>query len=255
MTSEVSNNVLTTYVIGLADDALILGQRLSELCSRAPYLEEDLAISNVALDYIGRASLLYQYAAKLIGGDTTEDTLAFNRNEREYTNLLIHELPNGDFAFTLAKQYLLDVFNNHYLEALKGSTDTELSAIAHKAIKESNYHLARSKPWIRQLALGTEESNERLVTALAEIMDYVNELFLMPAAEAELLGEGISIDRTALKDTVVNEINELFKSVELQPLVLERTIQGGREGIHTEHLGHMLSDMQFLQRSYPGLKW
>lgn len=246
---------LIKFVISLGDDAMILGQRLSELCSRAPYLEEDLAITNVALDYIGRASLFYQYAAKLIGGDESEDTLAFNRNEREYTNLLIHELPNGDFAFTLAKQYILDVFNNHYLKRLLESSDTELSAIAHKAIKESHYHLARSTPWIKQLALGTDESRERLETALGEICDYVNELFLMSDAETALLGSGISVDRDALKETVINEINSNFSLAELTPLDLERTIQGGRDGIHTEHLGHMLSEMQFLQRAYPGLKW
>ena len=168
MTSPLTNNkeLLLRYVISLADDALILGQRLSEVCSNGPYLEEDLAVSNVALDYIGRASMFYQYAAELSGNGATEDTLAFSRDERHFTNLLINELPNGDFAFMILKQYYLDVFNVHYLENLSQSVDNTLAAIAAKALKESRYHLKRSMPWIEQLAGGTEESKGRIDLAV-----------------------------------------------------------------------------------------
>ena len=250
-----NNQNLIRYVTALADDSLIFGQRLSELCSNAPYLEEDLAISNVALDYIGRASLWYQYAAKLTGGDCTEDSLAFFRDERQYTNLLISELPNGDFAFTLMKQYLIDSFYQLYLVELAKSSDQNIAAIAAKAIKETNYHIKRSAPWIKQLAMGTDESLNRLKLAIEELCDYANELFLMPEFEEQLLAEGIAVDRTALKQQWLDNVNSYFSEIGLESIDLSRTIQGGREGIHTEHLGHMLSEMQFMQRAYPGLEW
>ena len=246
---------LIRYVISLADDAMIHGQRLSELCSNGPYLEEDLAISNVALDYIGRASMLYQYAAKLIGGTTTEDTLAFYREERQYTNLLINELPNGDFAFMMIKQYYLDVFNVLFLENLSQSKDESLSAIAAKAVKESRYHLKRSKPWIRQLAGGTEESLGRLEMAIEELQSFLGELFLMSDWEQRLAESGIAVDRQQIRSLWDSEIKAFLNECTLPATCSELKIKGGREGIHTEHLGHILSQMQFLQRSYPGLEW
>ncbi len=250
-----SKEILTKFVIGLADDAMVLGQRLSAWCSRGPYMEEDLALTNTTLDYIGRASLFYQYAAELIGNDCTEDKLAFHRSEREYTNLLIHELPNGDFAFTMARQYLLDVFYDLYLQKLRSSSDETVAAIADKAIKETTYHLKRSEQWMKQLALGTDESLRRLESALFEIQDYCNELFLMSDADSTLLADGISVDRQALRDSWIERVNSLLKSMQMDELDLSRTIEGGRSGIHTEHLGHLLVDMQYMQRAYPDLEW
>jgi len=197
--TTVTNTNLIRFVTGLADDALILGQRLSELCRNGPYLEEDLAISNVALDYIGRASMLYQYAADLTGGDCDEDKLAFLRDERQYTNLLINELPNGDFAFTMLRQYFLDVFNCLYQEELCQSADETLSAIASKSIKESRYHLKRSKPWIRQLAGGTEESLARIEMAMEELTLFIGEMFLIPDWEQQLVDSGVAVDRLKLQ--------------------------------------------------------
>ena len=250
-----SNDALIKHVTALADDSMVLGQRLSELCSRGPFMEEDLALTNVALDYIGRASMLYQYAAELTGNDCTEDTLAFRRNEREYTNLLINEIPNGDFAFTMVKQYFIDAFNELYLNQMLTSTDETLAAIAAKAIKETNYHLKRSRQWLRQLALGTDESRARTLLAIEEIEDYAAEFFILSDAEQALLDEGIVVDRSQLREPWLDTVNTHFTDIKLEPLELPRAIQGGREGIHTEHLGHILSDMQFLQRAYPNLNW
>ena len=250
-----SNKLLAQFVIGLGDDAMVLGQRLSAWCSRGPYMEEDLALTNTTLDYIGRASLFYQYAADLLGDEWTEDKLAFTREEREFTNLLIHELPNGDFAFTMARQYLLDVFYDLYLRELQHSSDETIAAIADKAIKETSYHLKRSEEWMKQLALGTEESLQRLKAALLELQDYCNELFLQSDPDAGLLADGISADKSALRDAWVQRVNQLLTSLQMDELDLTRTIEGGRVGLHTEHLGHLLVDMQYLQRAFPNLEW
>ena len=253
--SKINNELLIRYVTGLADDSLILGQRLSELCSNGPYLEEDLAISNVALDYIGRASMFYKYAADLTGDGCNEDKLAFFRDERQFTNLLINELPNGDFAFTMMKQYYVDVFNTLYLESLIQSTDSNLSAIAAKAVKESRYHLKRSKPWIRQLAGGTEESLARIEMAIDELQSFLGEMFLMEDWEQQLVDQGIAIDRSNLQSNWDDEVTNFFSECGLDKTSSELRIKGGRDGIHTEHLGHLLTEMQFMQRSYPGLDW
>jgi len=249
------SELLIRFVTGLADDALILGQRLSELCRNGPYLEEDLALSNVALDYIGRASMFYQYAAELSGDGCTEDTLAFFRDERQFTNLLINELPNNDFAFTMVKQYFIDVFNTLYLEQLCHSNDITLSAIAAKAVKESRYHLKRSKPWIRQLAGGTDESLSRVEMAIDELQYFIGEQFLVSDWEQLLVDKGIAVDRTQLQNQWQQEVATLFKQCALSEVNCDVRVKGGRDGIHTEHLGHLLSEMQFLQRAYPGLEW
>ena len=247
--------LLIRYTTSLADDAVILGQRLSELCSNGPYLEEDVATTNVALDYIGRASMLYTYAAKLTGDGCTEDSLAYFRNEREFTNLLIHELPNGDFAFTMVKQYYIDVFNCLYLEALTQSTDNTLSAIANKAVKESRYHLKRSIPWIQQLAGGTEESANRIKLAVEELESFIGELFVVSKWEQQLIDSGIAVDRQTLQSSWQQQVSDLFNQCNIEHKACEIKIKGGREGIHTEHLGHLLSEMQILQRTHPGLEW
>lgn len=254
-TKQTDNEILIRYIVSLADDALILGQRLSELCRNGPYLEEDLAMSNVALDYIGRASMFYQYAAELSGDGVTEDTIAFFRDERQFTNLLLNELPNGDFGFTMVRQYFLDVFNTLYLEQLCNSADSQLSAIAAKAVKESRYHLKRSIPWIRQLAGGTEESLARVTMAVEEQESFVGELFEMQAWEQQLAENGIAVDRAALKIHWDQQVSSFFNECGLPNVNSDLRITGGRDGIHTEHLGHMLAEMQFMQRAYPGLEW
>lgn len=246
---------LSRFVLGLADDSLILSHRLSQWCSNAPYLEEDIALSNVALDYIGRARMFYQYAASIEGKGRSEDDLAFLRNEREYTNLLIHELPKGDFAFTMVRQFFIDVFYNLYLEQLTVSTDETVAAIAAKSIKETRYHLKRSEPWITQLAQGTDESRQRILRALDELKDFTGELFEMPNWEVELVEMGIAVDRNSLQVAWDNYVQNFLavSSIAYQDSKLQ--IRGGRNGIHTEHLGLMLCEMQYLQRCYPNMKW
>ena len=246
---------LFRFVLGLADDSVVLSHRLSEWCSNAPYLEEDIALSNVALDYIGRARMLYQYAAEIEGKDHTEDDLAYWRNEREFTNLLIHELPKGDFAFTMMRQFFLDVFYHFYLEKLVDSKDETVAAIAAKAIKETRYHLKRSEPWIRQLSEGTEESRARILRAVDELKDFVGELFEMPPWEAELLAEGISVDRSSLQKPWDDYVQKFLAVSDVDFGDSQLQIRGGRNGIHTEHLGHMLCEMQYLQRCYPTMQW
>ena len=248
-------NNLYRFLVGLGDDAVVLSHRLSEWCSNGPYLEEDLALSNVALDYIGRARMFYQYAAQIEGTHRTEDDIAYTRNEREYTNLLIHELPINDFAFTMLRQFFLDVYYCQYLEKLCLSTDKTISAIAEKSIKESRYHLKRSEPWITQLAEGTEESRRRILDAMEELESFVGELFIMSDWEKQLADQGIAVDRESLKQEWDEYVQKFLKQSEIDFNDSELKISGGREGIHTEFLGHMLSEMQYLQRAYPGLKW
>ena len=246
---------LYRFLVGLADDSVVLSHRLSEWCSNGPFLEEDIALSNIALDYIGRARMFYQYAVEVEGKGRTEDDIAYLRTEREYTNLLIHELPINDFAFTMVRQFFVDVFYCEYLALLSESKDERIAAIAAKAVKESRYHLKRSEPWITQMCEGTEESLSRVQDALIELENFVGELFIMSDWEKELAEQGIAVDREVLQagwDQYVQgflaKSNVKFPDSQLQ-------IRGGREGIHTEHLGHMLSEMQYVQRAYPGLEW
>jgi len=246
---------LYRFLVGLGDDSVVLSHRLSEWCSNAPYLEEDLALSNVALDYLGRARMFYQYAAKVEGNNKTEDDIAYTRNEREYTNLLIHELPINDFAFTMLRQFFVDIFYCLYLEKLCDSNDQTVAAISAKAVKESRYHLKRSEPWIRQLAEGTDESRDRIMDALIELESFVGELFYMSDWEKSLVEAGVAVDREMIKPDWDQHVKNFLAGSDISFSESELKISGGRDGIHTEFLGHMLSEMQFLQRAYPGLKW
>ena len=253
MTQE--QNYLYRFLVGLGDDAVVLSHRLSEWCSNGPYLEEDIALSNIALDYIGRARMFYQYAVEVEGKGRTEDDIAYLRTEREYTNLLIHELPINDFAFTMVRQFFVDVFYCEYLEQLSHSKDERIAAIAAKAVKESRYHLKRSEPWIRQLSEGTDESRRRIKDALVELENFVGELFIMSDWEKELVTEGIAVDREALQSNWDQYVQKYLAQSDIDFPDSQLQIRGGREGIHTEHLGHMLSEMQYMQRTYPGLQW
>ncbi len=246
---------LYRFLVGLGDDAVVLSHRLSEWCSNGPYLEEDIALSNIALDYIARARLFYQYAAEVEGKGRTEDDIAYQRNEREFTNLLIHELPINDFAFTMVRQFFIDVFYCEYLQQLSQSTDERVAAIAAKAVKESRYHLKRSEPWIKQLSEGTEESRRRIKAALVELENFVGELFIMSAWEKSLFEQGIAVDRQALQEGWNKSVQNLLAESNIDFADAQLQIRGGREGVHTEHLGHMLSEMQSMQRTYPGFEW
>lgn len=244
---------IAEYCLYLADDALVLGQRLTEWCSQAPTLEEDIAMANIALDFIGRARLLFGYSGELTG--SSEDQLAYMRNEREYTNLLINELPIGDFAFTIMRQYLIDEFDGIFFSMLSASKDSTLAAIAQKAVKECRYHLRRSRDWLLCLGDGSEESHRRIQTALNTVWDYSSELFEMRPLEVRLLAKGIAVDRNLVAATWRDKVIQSIEEATLVVPDLTRTLKGGRQGLHTENLGFLLAEMQVMQRNYPNLDW
>ena len=246
---------LYKYVLALGDDALILGQRLSQWAYKGPFLEEDIALSNISLDMFGRANLLLEYAATLKGNGTTSDELAFKRNEREFSNHIICEQPNGNFADTIVRQFFLDAFYKLFLQKLTNSKDEQLSAIAQKSIKETTYHLRHSSKWIIRLGDGTVESHAKVQSAIDNLWMFTNELFEMNEIDNEMLEQKIGVDCSKLKiewDKIINEV--LFEATLNRPEDANMPT-GGRQGIHTEHLGHLLSDMQYLQRAYPDAIW
>ncbi len=250
---KVSEEQIAEYALGLGDDALILGQRLCEWCTAAPVLEEDIAIANVGSDYFGRARMLLQYAGKTLG--KSEDELAFLRDVDGFKNLLIVELPRGDFAYSMVRQYLFDEFELLFFEALRCSKDEILAAIAEKTIKEARYHQRRSAEWIRRLGLGTPESRRRTQGALDGIWPYVAELFEMEASETQLFEAGIAVDRHALAMPWEDKVLPFIEEVGLKVPNKNSTISGGRKGIHSEAMKTMLVEMQVLQREHPGLDW
>ncbi len=255
MSDTKASETIKQYAIRLGDDALVLGHRLSQWCSKGPFLEEDLALTNVSLDFIGRARMFYSYAAEIDGGDFTEDSYAYQRDCRDFTNLLIHELPGGDFAYTMARQYLIDEFGLAFMVRLCDSTDNRFAAIAGKAVKECQYHLRRSRDWMLRLGDGTPQSHQRLQKALDDLWGYTPELFEMDELEQKLVDEGIAVDSAALKTDWEQAVRATFAEATIEVPVGDWSVTGGRQGLHTEHLGHMLSDLQFVQRAYPGLEW
>ena len=243
------------YVLSIGDDALIIAQRLSEWAYCAPFLEEDIALSNISLDMFGRANLFLDYAASLKGNDTTADDLAFKRNEREFTNKLLCEQPNGNFANTMVRQFFLDAFNKLFLLKLINSNDDQLSAISQKAIKETNYHLRHSSKWIIRLGDGTPESHAKVQLAIDNLWMFTEELFEMNENDIQMEQQKVGVDCSALKpqwDIIINDV--LSEARVNRPEDVHMTT-GGRQGLHTEHLGHLLSDMQYLQRAYPDATW
>jgi ring-1,2-phenylacetyl-CoA epoxidase subunit PaaC len=255
MTENISKDAIKEYAVRLGDDALVLGHRLSEWCSNGPFLEEDLALTNVALDFIGRARMFYSYAAELAGGDCTEDTFAFSRDCREFSNLLLHELPRGDFAFSMARQYLADEYTLAYMTQLQASSDPQLAAIADKVVKEARYHLRRSHDWMLRLGDGTEESHRRLQRAVDDLWGYTPELFEMDELEQALAAAGVGVDSSALRPAWEAAVRATLGEATVTVPDSSWEIRGGRHGYHTEHLGHLLSELQFVQRAYPGLQW
>ncbi len=244
---------LLDAVVALADDALVLGHRLSQWCGRGPYLEEDLAITNTALDLLGRARALYGYAESL--GGRSEDDYAYLRDAPEYSNLLIYELPGDDFASAYARQFLVDVFDDLYLAELAASTDATLAEIAGKCHKEAVYHRRHSGEWLLRLGDGTAESHARVQKALQDVWAYHAELFDHTESERALVGEGLLPDRAALETPWRAAVCETIRAATLKMPANGRSQSGGRNGAHTEHLGSMLAEMQQVPRAYPGARW
>lgn len=250
-----NNNLLVDYVLHLADNALILGQRNSEWCGHGPVLEQDIAITNISLDLIGQARSLFQYAAELRGNGATEDSLAYLRDEREYKNCLLVELPNGDWAQTITKQFFFSTYQLLLYTHLQQSKDTTLAAIAEKSLKEVIYHVRWSSEWIIRLGDGTEESRKRIEKAIAELWPFAGELLIPANYESALAKENISIDVSTLKESWHQKINEVFAEATLTAPQQGWSQTGGKNGVHTEHLGFILTELQYMQRAWPGMEW
>lgn len=249
------NENLYNYILGIADNTLILGQRLGELCGHGPSLETDIACTNISLDLLGQTRSYFQYAAKLKGGAATEDSIAFLRTERQYVNVLLVEQPNTDFAFTITRQFLFDVYHHLFLEQLQQSKDVNLSAIAHKAIKEVSYHKRFSSDWVKRLGDGTAESKERMQSAINDLWRYTDELFHTTDSDRAMITEGIGVDVLKLKDTYYQIVKDILEQAKLDIPESKYFQKGGKKGIHTEHMGYILSDMQYMQRTYPNMTW
>ena len=248
-------DLLFPYVLAHADDNLILAQRLSGWISHAPDLEEDIAMANIALDLLGRARMLLDYAGRLEGRNRSEDDLAMFRSEREFTNLLLVEQPNGDFAHTMVRQFLYDAYQAELWERLCHSADATLSGIAGKAIKEARYHLRHSGSWLLRIGGGTEESHRRTQRAVDDLWRFTAEMFETTEIHGKLAGAGVGVDPATLAPGWGRCVQETFAEAGLQIPEDRFARSGGRSGFHTEHLGLILAEMQWMQRSYPGLSW
>jgi ring-1,2-phenylacetyl-CoA epoxidase subunit PaaC len=252
---KVSETPLVLYTLRRADDALILGHRLSEWCGHAPMLEEDMALANMALDLLGQSRELYSYAAKVEGRGNDEDKFAYLRDVRQYRNLLLVEQPNGDFARTMVRQFFYAVFADLYWRAMMNSKDATLAAIAAKSEKETAYHVRHCSEWIVRLGDGTEESHARAQEAIDHLWAYTGEMFEVDAAERGLIDAGIAVDPAGLKAQWLKIVSGVVAEATLALPSNDWMQRGGRIGHHSEHLGHLLSELQSLQRSFPGATW
>jgi ring-1,2-phenylacetyl-CoA epoxidase subunit PaaC len=268
-----STKNLTNYILHLADNNLILTQRNGYWCGHGPILEQDIAITNITLDLIGQSRNFYQYAAELInqstnqpneaapsllertGGEITEDSLAYLRTEREFKNCLLVEQLNGDWAQTILRQFLFSTYQFLLYEKLQNSTDEKLAAIAAKAIKEVKYHYTWSSEWVIRLGDGTTESRERMIVAINNLWTYTGEMFMPASYEIELTQNNIAVDLGTIKNDWINKVNIIFEEATL-PMPENIFMQsGGKQGIHTEELGYLLTELQYLQKTYPGAEW
>jgi ring-1,2-phenylacetyl-CoA epoxidase subunit PaaC len=244
-----------TYLLHLADNALVLGHRNSEWCGHGPVLEQDIALTNIALDQIGQARYLFQYAAELQGDDATEDSLAYLRDAREFRNLLILELPRGDWGFTVMRLFLVSQYQWLLYRKLERSADERLAGIASKAVKETAYHLRWSSEWVIRLGDGTAESRSRIARSLEELWPYTGEMFQPSAAEKSMALAGIGPDLFALRADWEQGVKTVLEEATLEKPPAGWQHSGGKSGYHTEHLGYILAEMQYLQRAYPNCAW
>jgi ring-1,2-phenylacetyl-CoA epoxidase subunit PaaC len=272
------SHIILPYTLHLADNTLILAQRNSEWCGHGPVLEQDIAITNISLDLLGQANNFYQYAAnvynhfsdeekrnadiyiprfwKTYTRDLREDDMAFLREEHQYLNLLICELPKGDWAQTTLRQFFFSTFQFYFYSQLQMSNDKQLSAIAEKSLKEVTYHLRWSSEWVIRLGDGTEESSRRMKKALENLWMYAGELFLTTPYEQKAVNEGFGVNVVLLKDDWLNKVQHVFAEAKLTLPPLEAFVWNtGKEGRHTEHMGYLLGEMQYLQRTYPNVTW
>jgi ring-1,2-phenylacetyl-CoA epoxidase subunit PaaC len=273
-----NQNYLLDYTLRLADDALVIGHRLGEWCGHGPILEQDIALTNTSLDHIGRARSLYQYAAEQFnqlpadekakvfssvalqnevnaGTAIDEDDLAYLRDGWDFRNALLLEQPNNDWAYTIARSFYYDTFNFYFFAQLRNSKDESLAAIAEKSLKEVTYHLRWSSEWVMRLGDGTEESHARMQHGVNDLWMYTGELFLMNETDNAMLQQGFGVDLDQLKQVWTQHIASVFTEATIAMPAGAWMQQGGREGRHTEHLGYILAELQFIQRAYPGMEW
>jgi ring-1,2-phenylacetyl-CoA epoxidase subunit PaaC len=252
---QVSETPLVLHALRRADDALILGHRLSEWCGHAPMMEEDMALANMGLDLLGQARELYSYAAKVEGNGNDEDKFAYLRDVRQYRNLLLLEQPNGDFAHTMTRQFFYAAFADLYWRAMMNSRDATLAAIAAKSEKESAYHVRHCSEWMVRLGDGTDESHGRVQTAIDDLWAYTGEMFEVDDSERGLIDAGIVIDPATLRQQWLDTVSNVLREATLALPKSDWMQQGGRNGRHSEHLGHLLSELQSMQRTFPGATW
>ncbi len=243
------------YLVRQADDRLVLGHRISEWCGHGPILEEDIALANTALDLIGEATLLYKLAGAAEGKGRDEDALAYFRDAVDYRNVLLVELPKGDFAQTIVRQLFFSVYSLLQMEALTKSNDAELAGVAAKAVKESRYHVRHSAQWVVTLGDGTEESHARAQRAVNDLWRFTGELFLADDVDREAAAAGYGVDPSTLADAWRAQVDDVLERATLTTPQVNYMQRGGRGGKHTEHLGHMLAEMQIVARSHPGASW
>lgn len=262
-----STTQLIPYTLHLADNTLILCQRNAEWTGHGPMLEQDIAISNISLDLIGQARNFYQYCAQLINQSTyqpinlstsqpcTEDTLAYLRDTGEFRNCLLVELPKGDWAVTVLRQFFFSTYQFYLYEQMQQSNNSTLAAIAEKSLKEVTYHLRWSAEWVIRLGNGTQESHYRMANALQDLWAYTGELTMNASYETALIADNVAPDLHALKQLWMDKVTEIFRMATLQLPENKWMQSGGKAGKHTEHLGYILAEMQYLQRAYPGNNW
>lgn len=249
------NAQLTKYLMMLGDNAMILGHRLSELCGHGPSLETDIALTNISLDLYGQVRSYFQYAAELGGEEVTEDTIAFLRKERTYLNVVLVEQPNEDFAHVIVRQFLYDTFQSFLTPALMESSDNRIAAIAAKAIKETKYHLRFSTEWVKRLGAGTAESKAKMQAAVDHLLPFADELFTMTEVEKEMMDMGVGPDLERFREDFYSRVHEVFALAELNiPEAAPRVVKG-KSGIHSEHMGYILNELQYMQRAYPQMEW
>ena len=252
---QIAETPLVLYALRRADDALILGHRLSEWCGHAPMMEEDMALANMGLDLLGQARELYSYAARVEAKGNDEDKFAYLRDVRQYRNLLLLEQPNGDFARTMARQFFYAVFANLYWRAMMSSRDATLAAIAAKSEKESAYHVRHASEWMVRLGDGTDESHRRAQSAVDDLWAYTGEMFEVDDSERGLIDAGIATDPATLRQGWLETVSNVLSEATLKLPKSDWMQQGGRSGRHSEHLGHLLSELQSMQRTFPGATW
>lgn len=250
-----ANENLFNYLLQLGDNSLILGHRLSELCGHGPILEVDMALTNISLDLIGQARNYYQYAAEVEGKGRTEDDLAMLRDVRDFKNALLLEMPNEDFAYTIARQFFFDVFHLLFLEELAKSSDERLAAIATKSHKEVSYHIRYSGEWVKRLGDGTAESHTRMQNAINDLWMYVGELCEVSEVDKQVAASGIGVDLDKIRPAFYEKINSVLEEATMIRPESTWNQSGGKLGKHTEHLGFILSELQWMQKTYPGMEW